>query len=67
MYVKFVDLQFIFCLISRTSPVLLNVYVNCSTIFYVGAGETSVFGVAAESAMWLVGCRVCWIFEFCPN
>ena len=27
MYVKFVDLQFICCLISRTSPVLLNVYV----------------------------------------
>ena len=27
--------------------------VRCSTIFYVGAGETSVFGVAAESAMWL--------------
>ena len=27
MYVKFVDLQVICCLISRTSPVLLNVYV----------------------------------------
>ena len=27
MYVKFVDLQFLCCLISRTSPVLLNVYV----------------------------------------
>ena len=26
-HVKFVDLQFICCLISRTSPVLLNVYV----------------------------------------
>ena len=40
---------------------------RCSTIFYVGAGETSVFGVAAESAMWLVGCSVCWIPEFCAN
>ena len=65
MYVKFVDLQVICCLISRTSPVLLNVYVVL--IFYVGAGETSVLGVAAESAMWLVGCSVCWFPEFCAN
>ena len=53
MYVKFCGFA-IYMLLDFPYLSRVAECVRCSTIFYVGAGETSVFGVAAESAMWLV-------------